>query len=143
MGTGSSHVVRALGAIKTKNNVTRLTKHQLGLRMSRALRYDVTPLSTHQIEKLVDDEAGREADHPSSWNGDSFSADGTPERSDGLPLGINDVLQATEADGVGAREELGSSFFIVVDAQASAAGEEAVAEVIVVDGDCLDQRGRH
>ena len=53
------------------------------------------------------------------------------------------MLEAALADRVRAGEQLGRALDAVVDAQARAARQEAVAEVLVVDRDRLDERRRH
>ena len=67
-----------------------------------------------------------------------------PEAASVKRLRRDDALQAVPADGVGARQELGGALpSLVVGAQAGAAREETLVEVVVVDRDGLHQGGAH
>lgn len=60
---GISSIHSLTGAVDAEDLVARLAEHQLLAGVQRALGDDIAPLSRHQIEQLVDKEAGRKAAH--------------------------------------------------------------------------------
>lgn len=143
MSARPSPVMRTPGAIHTEHPVARLAEHQLLVGMPRAFRDDVPPLPRHQVQELVYDEARGESAHASAWDRDGFSAYRTSEGSVVSALSFEDPLQAAPADGVRTRQKLRVVLLAIVHAQARPACQETVIEVLVVDGDGLDQSGRH
>ena len=106
--------------------------------MHGALGDDVASLLGHQVQQLVDNEAGGERHDASARQHDRLTTYRAAELS-AVSTGSDDALQATDTHRVGARQQLGVVLDAVVHAQARAACQETVIEVLVVDGDCLDQ----
>lgn len=118
-----------------ENLVTCLAEEQLGSRgVEGTLGYDLAPPACHEVQQLVDKEAGGQRPNPRLWQRHSLAADGAPQRA--FVLGssrCSKTLEAAAAHCVGAREELGAALLAVVCAQTCAACEEVLAEVFVVE----------
>ena len=62
-----------------------------------------------------------------------FPAYRAPEVASVMKLGCDNPLQTVFTHGVGAGQEFGRVFYTVVHAQACAARQEAVIEILIVD----------
>jgi len=105
------------------------------------------------VADLVDDETWWKCGDSTSWNSDCLTTYRTAERPNhraasatsrrSSHLRVDDMFQTTLTDCVRAGEQFGSSFDAVINTQACAARQETVAEVLIVDWHCLDERRRH
>ena len=84
--------------------------------MGGALWYDLPPLPGHEIEQLVDEERGREGLNPATGDRDQLPTDGAAELASVPGEGGHDAVEALQANGVGAVEELGGVLAAVVHA---------------------------
>ena len=99
---------------------------------------DLPGLLGHQVDQLVDQEGRGEGHDPARGDPDQFSTYRAPEAE--LP-GVrgDDPLEAGDADGVGAGEQLGTMFSAIVAAETRGARQEWFVKVLIVDGDGLHQ----
>ena len=138
-------------AVAAEDDVARLAEEQLAVEVRGAARHHVAPLRRHQVQQLVDDEAGREGSDAAARHRHRLAADGAAERAPALRAAtarsgrrrLQDALQAAPADRVRALEQLRCALECVVRAQARAARQEAVAEVVVVDAHRFGEVRRH
>merc|ERR1711976_541250 len=83
-----------------KHSVTSLTKQEFLSLMGGTLWNHFSPLSCHQIQKLVDKKRGGQSRDPTPGNGDQFSAYRTAKLS-GVPCESgHDPVQTVKANGV-------------------------------------------
>lgn len=138
----------AVGSGRTdvaEDDVTGLAEQEFLLDVGRAFGDDFAPLARHQVQQLVHEERGWQSDDTSARQWNRLPANGTSERTRLPDSGQRgDFLQTGPAHSVGAVQQFGVVFAGIVCAEAGTAGQEALSEVLVVDGHRLHQsRRRH
>lgn len=129
------------GTESAKNAITRFAKQKLLMKMNTAFGYDLSSLTGHQIQQLIDDKWCRQLWHSTARQRNAFTTYRTAETVGDAGLRCH-RFKTSFAEGVWTAQQFRRVLTRIVCAHARATCQKSFGEVLVVDRHCFNQRRR-